>query len=287
MSQLDRLLEALDGPPGVQAKAHKELLERLDLPKVVARLARLCSEGHSGLRVAAAEVLQDLGPVAAPAFPELLEMLRDPLPEVRRTACMTLAALGEGVDPRELVDALMSGAHDPVYAVRKAATAGLHRSAQILRGQTPQPEAAADPASVRPNGLGATPQWVRGIATQLGARITPRTEGHMLTVPVGEGRHQRVRLTVDPVRALLGISTECGPLAPERSSWALQENLELHPGRLALRSEVKPGRHDELVLLANVPLDGALPGPTAALVRRIAEQGDAYECLLTGGRDLR
>ena len=66
----------------------------------------------------------------------LLALLKDPEPSVRRAGCLALAALGEGAEPWELADALMTAAHDPVYAVRKAATLGLYRISPLVQAES-------------------------------------------------------------------------------------------------------------------------------------------------------
>lgn len=301
--------------PAERGHARDGLLRRFDLTAVAQGLASMLQSERAEVRQAAAEVLRELGPVAAPALPRILPLLEDDEPELRAEACLLLAALGEGACAWELAEALMRAAHDPVYAVRKAAVYGLHRIGPMVRARTtssapapvptpspppqPRPAAAApspsaaptlrtstpDPDSDEPTGATPTPPWIQGLADELGAHVTPRRAAFVLTLPVGGGRLQRVRLSLGEHPDGLTISTECGPLRPDQYGWALETNLVLSPGRLALRRETKAGRHDELVLLATVPLDDALPRVTAGVVRRLAEQGDAFEQQLTGGDD--
>jgi len=316
--QLRTFLEQLASEDATErAEARDALLRRLDLTAVAQGVAEMLAASQPHVRRAAAEVLRELGPVAGPALPRILPLLEDPEPALRAEAALLLAALGEGACAWDLAEALMRAAHDPVYAVRKAAVYGLHRIGPMVRARSaspdppplpnprpvpprPAPPSETSSPSQRAQGTTApehdaddeadeaaraapTPPWVQGLAEELGAHVTPRRDAYVLTLPVGGGRLQRVRLSVDDHPRGLTISTECGPVRPEQYGWALETNLLLSPGRLALRRETKEGRHDELVLLATVPLDEALPRVTAELVRRLAEQGDAFEQRLTGG----
>ena len=281
MADLQQLLDDLAShSPELTHKAHEQLLRRLDLPAVAAGVCRLLTHREPQARRNAARVVCDLGPVAGPAMPQLVALLDDPEAQVRRQACLAMAALGEGASIRELAEALMRAAHDPVYEVRKAAALGLHRIGPMIKPGQPTD---ADPADK----VDPVPEWVSGLADELLAHVTPRRSGFIFTLPVGDNRMQRVRLSINPDRDSLCISTECGPLHPARYAWALEQNLHLDHGRLALRRESKAGRRDELALLANVPLGEAFPSQTAKLIRRLAEQGDQLEQELTGGKDER
>ncbi|MBM4320955.1 MAG: hypothetical protein FJ125_13635 [Deltaproteobacteria bacterium] len=279
MSDLQQLLEGLTSPSSEQSEAaHAQLLRRLDLPAVAAGVCRLLGHPEAKVRCNAARLARDLGPVAGAGLPQMLLLLDDPEPRVREQVCLSLAALGEGAPRRELAEAMIKAAHDPVYDVRKAAALGLHRlgpavgTGQIVEG---------------PNGAEPVPEWVSGLADQLLAHVTPRRSGYLFTLPVGDNRMQRVRISINPEHDTLCISTECGPLGPGQYAWALEQNLQLAQGRLALRRSSVPGRSDELVLLANLPLGAAFPAQTAELIRRLAELGDRYEMILTAGSDER
>jgi len=280
MSDLQELLDELVSPDEARSQAARAMfLRRLDLPAAAVGVARLLGHKEPEVRRVAAQVIGDLGPAAGSAMPALVALLDDPSPRVREQAAFALAALGEGAPYRELTEALMKAAHDQAYEVRKAGTAGLHRLGF----------SGAAPCLVPPDLLPGEeseaeriPEWVSGLADQLMAHVTPRHSGWVLPLPVGDNRLQRVRLTINPARDTLTISTECGPIHPTRYGWALEQNLHLYPGCLALRRETKKGRHDELVLQVIVPLGEAFPTQTVELIRRLAQQGDDLEQTLTG-----
>ncbi len=295
MSDLHWLLSGLTHKdPTVRAKAREALLRRLDLAAVALGASELLSHPEPDIRVEIANLLESLGPVAAMALPNILALVEDADPKVRLAGCHVLASLGEGAAPDDVIEALMRAAHDQVYEVRKAAAMGLYRYGVAVVVEREEGDDDGSGAGSRERLRTVThpsmvfkpvPEWILELASRLDAHVTTRGDAYLLTMPINEYRHQRVRLSIDAAGGTLTISTECGPLNPEEYRWALLENLKLKTGHLALREETKPGRQDELVLLTMVPLDQAFPAQLAELVREIAARGDQYEQLMTGRDD--
>lgn len=112
--------------------------------------------------------------------------------------------------------------------------------------------------------------------------VTRHGEAYLVSVKLRENRNQAVHVTAlerKDVPKAVRIFTYCGKPSPDALKWALQANLKLVQGALALTGD---GDDARLVLVETQPLDDLTPERLKACVKEIAAYGDWIEQRMTG-----
>lgn len=156
--------------------------------------------------------------------------------------------------------------------VRGAAEKGLQRGTSGL----------SETAKTAPGGGFTLDELVRGCEKAGERAVTRHGEAYLVSVKLRENRNQAVHITVlerKDVPKEVRIFTYCGKPSPDSLKWALQANLKLARGALALTGD---GEDARLVLVETQPLGDLTPERLKALVKEIAGYGDWIEQKMTG-----
>ena len=249
---------------------------------------RIAQLGNFRSRKGAMDALIALGDEAVPA---LVDALGGREENVRWAVRSVLAAIGG----EAVTSALLAALDDPRrreqagQALREITgqDLGTDRAAwdQFLTTGVPPAkggvarEAAPGEAMARPlTDKGLIDAAIEG--TDVAAE--PREGGVVLTVPLDEGRRQRVTVSFagkdfegDP---LVVVYTECGPAEPENYEWALRQNLRMAFGAIAVRE-----RGDERIfaMVDTHPRATVTPNDIRKSVLLLARKADQLEKALT------
>jgi len=140
----------------------------------------------------------------------------------------------------------------------------------------------SETARSTPGGGFTLDELVRGCEKTGERAVTRHGDAYLVSVKLRENRNQAVHVTVlerkDAPKAVR-IFTYCGNPSPDALKWALQANLKLARGALALTGD---GDDARLVLVETRPLDDLTPERLKACVKEIAGYGDWIEQKMTG-----
>ena len=167
------------------------------------------------------------------------------------------------------LSALHTHHQDPDRDVRDAVQKGLAK-------------AVAATAGVRPEGGHSLAELARACAKPGEREVSPHGDGYDIEVHLKNDRHQCVHLipfTRKDRTRLVRIFTHCGKPKADSLSWALQANMKLTHGALALDGE---GDNARFVLVNCYLAEAATLAEVKASVKEIASFGDWLEEKLTG-----
>jgi hypothetical protein len=112
--------------------------------------------------------------------------------------------------------------------------------------------------------------------------VTASGQGYDVEVKMPNGRHQRVHIAPferkDGLK-MIRILTHCGKPSGSYFAWALQTNMKLTHGALAITGE---GPDQQFVILNCYAASEATPAAVKASVKEMAYYGDWLESKLTG-----
>jgi len=182
--------------------------------------------------------------------------------------------LGEAAE--RALNALQAHHADPDVDVRPSIEKALARAAGGLRGV----KFAVSPSAY-------TLQDLANACSKPGERgVKPHGDGYEIEVIIKTGRRQKVYVlphTRKDGTKLVRVFTRCGKPKAESLEWALQINMQLTHGALALHGE---GEEKCLVLVDAYPMHEATPEMIKASVKETAFYGDWIESKLTGMDEL-
>jgi len=214
----DALIEALkDEDDWVQEYA-AEALGKIRCGKAVGPLGELLEAENYKVRTAVVDALGNIGGGEARAFLEPLK--DDPDSWVRSAAESALKKL-----PAEAPDEPPDSDYPPSPA-----------TGEVLPDPGPEPIPETPPVAGR---LPRTPEeTVELITAGTAIKHKPTSAGFVLRVPVGHGRHQRVRLnygsTDDDGSPIIQLFTIIGPALEKYYRWALKLNPSFSYGAIGL-----------------------------------------------------
>ncbi len=209
------------------------------------------------------DAMRELQRIGSPAVPALIEALDSPFQPVRWAAIRVLGHIG---DPAA-IEKLQQLRGDPLLgaAAAEALAAVAHRSPAGAARIEEEEEEFMERLTT-----GADMTWRKG-------------ENHyVLTVPTTGGRTQEVRLffterDAEGVAAL-AIYSQCGPAHPKHYEWALQQNMRLKLGALAIR---KVEREARFVMIDKYPRPSICVEAIREAIAEVARKADAIEKALT------
>ena len=272
MPTYEELVQALgnSAEPSYRRRDAARTLARMGEPRALEPLLAALSDKDRYVCRAAIKALGELGDVGALA--RLTDLLSDPDAEVRREAA---GALGEIGDP-SAVPALTKAAKDPSFSVGNAAQRALDKIAAKPKTPAPAPPAPSGPRVD-----------VQALMTDAlaGTKITTKKRGlrYKLTVPLPGGRSQKVAVSFDgrddDGSHLIVIHSICGPAAAKRYKRALEMNMKLPYGALAI---AKVERKDHFVLVNTQLARTAQALELRKSILLLAKKADAIEKRMTG-----
>ncbi|NQT50490.1 HEAT repeat domain-containing protein [bacterium] len=213
----------------------------------------------------------------------------------RKAAMAALVRMGDAAVP-DLVDALAHPMENARWAARSVlvsigsaqATAALtavlddaergEAAREALREITGQAPPAGGPAAASLSDEALVQAAVAGTDVT----VASRSGGAVLTVPLKEGRQQRVTVSFTATdgddHPLVVAYTECGPAEAKNHEWALRQNLRMAFGAIAIRD--RDGQ--PVFVMVNTHLRAACaPEELRKTVLLLARKGDKLEKALT------
>ncbi|HID74954.1 MAG TPA: HEAT repeat domain-containing protein [Planctomycetaceae bacterium] len=211
--------------------------------------------------------------VALKAVAPLLECLQSDNESVVWAAVESLGQLRAQEAVRPLVELLARGVLVLDVSEALARITGQNLGADVQRWKA----WLAGPSEARARGV-ELQQCVRQAAQHLGAEALGSGDRFDLTVPVGEGRRQRVQVYLgrhDPQgEELVVIYSRCGPAQPRLYESALRKNMRLAAGAFAIRDiDGQP----QFVMVDTMIAATATPTALARKIEQMAAQSDAAE----------
>lgn len=186
----------------------------------------------------------------------------------RRDAAETL---GKGA--ARAVEALRAHADDEDVDVRMAVEKSLGWAEAGLEGVRPVPQERAFTLD----------ELVKDLERPGRREVAEKDGGYEITVDVGKGRSQRVRVEAAKSRAdkeTVRVSTRCGKVTDRALRWALRNNTSFSYCALALSEE----DGEEMFIMVNSFLaDAVTPAELKASVKEVAFYGDWVESKLGDG----
>ncbi len=174
------------------------------------------------------------------------------------------------VDVRSAVEKMLAKAHAAGGASSGVATnSGASATASGIK-------------SKRVPGTYSLEELARGCEKAGHRTVTERDEGFDVEVTMPNGRHQRVRIAPFERKDglnMVRILTHCGKPSAAYYAWALQTNMILTHGALAVTGE---GADQQFVIVHCYAMSEATPACVKASVKEIAYYGDWLEGKLTG-----
>ena len=222
----------------------------------------------------AQRVLTDLRTEAATA--RLVEALDDPRRQGRAAEALAeITGQTLGPDRQAWTAFLASG------------TAGAPPEAARVPEPAPAP-AQAESATVSSGEPLSNVELVEAAIGGMDIDCTTRPGGVVLSVPLEEGRKQRVTISFDAKDfegdPLVVLYTECGAAEAQNFKWALRQNMRMSFGAIAIRDI---GDAPAFVMVNTHTRAAATPQDIRKSILLLARKGDALEKALTGGADER
>ena len=186
------------------------------------------------------------------------------------------AAEALGRTAADAVSVLIAHKDDPDVDVRTAVRSALGWASAGLRSVKPVPQSRS-----------YTLEELANACAKDGRRRVERDgDGYMVHATTKEGRQQVVCITPDrrsDGHDLIRVHTRCGPAGADTLHWALENNLKLAHGALALGTN--DGR-EEFVIVNCLIASEATPDAVLASVKEMAHYGDWMEQKLAGRDEL-
>ncbi|MEK7794813.1 MAG: hypothetical protein AAB353_09800 [Candidatus Hydrogenedentota bacterium] len=186
------------------------------------------------------------------------------------------AAEALGRTAADAVSALVAQKDDPDVDVRTAVRTALGWASAGLRNVKPVPQSRSYTLE----------ELANGCAKEGRRRVERNGEEYIVHTTTKEGRGQTVYITPEQRSDgldLIRVHTRCGPAGTDTMRWALENNLKLAHGALALSTN--DGR-EEFVIVNCLIANEATPDAVLASVKEMAHYGDWMEQKLAGRDDL-
>lgn len=186
------------------------------------------------------------------------------------------AAEALGKVAAEAVSALVAQKDEPDVDVRTAVRSALGWASAGLRSIKPVPQSRSYTLE----------ELANACAKEGRRKVEGKGDEYIVYVTTKEGRQQIVYITPDRRSDgldLVRVYTRCGPAGADTMRWALENNLKLVHGALALSTA--DGR-EEFVIVNCLIAGEATPDGVLASVKEMAHYGDWMEQKLAGRDEL-
>jgi len=230
---------------------------------------------------------RDLVAMGVEAEPALLAALDHPNEAIGWCAVKALEDIRSqaAVDP--LIGLLTSGRGDAtVISHALERITGESLGADIAAWQRYRGARTAAPEAPEAGKRPSKQRLVGNAIADTDMEIESARDGLLVTVPLKDGRRQRVRVlgANDPEGIpLLIFYTECGDCDPSRFEWALRKNLTIPYGAYGVRDI---DGHAKFVMVQTLVRAYAKPSEIRSCIRAIAERGDSLESRLSSEDNL-
>jgi len=265
------LVEALkDEDDWVQEYA-AEALGKVACRQAVGPLGELLDSKNYKVRCSVTEALGKIGGEEARTLLEPLQQDSDSwVREAAITALKNISHEGPAARPAE-----------PVEAPRHTRPAKAEIEPELTLSEEP-PEPEREAVLPSPRLADRAPRTPEEIVTLMTAGTSMKSRatrsGFLLHVPVGGGRHQKVRLKFDAAdedgSPLIQVFTVIGPASPEHYRWALKLNPSFPYGAIGL---VKIDGKEFLAIIDTLLEENVDMKALAKSVWTLARKGDALE----------
>ena len=297
MPDFDELVRTLQDTGGVSYRRRNAAtaLGELGEERVLQPLLGALADGDKYVRRAAIQALGKLGDRSAVSA--LIDKLEDEDNETRSEA---VKALGEIGDPAA-APALQTALKDSSYGVYTAAQRALEQIGE--KPEPPEKPADQPPADAKSGGKfeptakpARTKKTVKvnitalmeGTLKHTDITHTKRGSNHSLTVPLPNGRKQKVIVSFsakdDDGAPLVTLQSICAPENPKLYREALKMNARLPYGAVGVARVDGQGY---FVLVDTQLARSAQPVELRKSIMTLAAKADAIEKNLTGGADVR